>query len=69
MIGIANIKQDLLNYLIILGELYLWYCRRRCDTYISTFCRNNKAKHKTESYSIQTKKVPEKMEIILNKGY
>lgn len=39
------------------------------DTYISTFCRNNKAKHKTESYSIQTKKVPEKMEIILNKGY
>ena len=49
IIGVLNEKSDLLNYLIILGKLYLWNCRKNsCVPVFSPFEVMVQSKYNTE---------------------
>ena len=49
IIGVLDEKSDLLNYLIILGKLYLWNCRKNsCVPVFSPFEVMVQSKYNTE---------------------
>jgi len=51
IIGIIALSCPLLNYLILIGKVYIWDCRRKCvRPYIEGFILKIKTKYQIEKY-------------------